>query len=381
MQGVFGRLSFGSIRGIPISASGSWLLVVGVLIWFLGSHLQQVTTLSTTAAVLLASATVLLFFASVVAHELGHAIAAVRSGLRVEGIDLWMFGGFARLSESPRSPAEELKISLAGPAVTLLLAILFLGIADLAGPGNLADAIAGDGVQPVVAMLALLGTLNAIVLVLNLLPAYPLDGGRVARALAWKVTGDAHRATRMAAGAGQTIGLALIAGGIALVVLGGATADGFSIALLGWLVAVSARASSEGAVQQQRLDQITVGAIAQPMTVMTDGHHTVLEATEDGGPPAPWVVIRSDDGTPKLLSAAAIDDAMAKGQPALTLAELADDLGDRTIAGDTPLRALTVDPRLSDGGPLLALDSRGEPLGIVTGTALQRAVVLDARSR
>lgn len=378
---MFGRLSFGSIRGIPISASGSWLLVVGVLIWFLGSHLQEITTLSTTMATLLAAATVLAFFASVVAHELGHAVAATRAGLRVDGIDLWLFGGFARLSESPRSPGEELRIALAGPAVTLLLAALFLGLAEVAGAGSLAEAIDGRGVDPVVAMLALLGSLNAIVLVLNLVPAYPLDGGRVARALAWKVTGDAHRATRLAAGAGQVIGVALLVGGILVATAGNAAADGFSIALLGWLVAVSARASSEGAVQQQRLDKITVGAIAQPMTVMTDGHHTVLEATDDGGPPSPWVVIRGEDGAPHLLSASAIDEAMAKGQPALTLSELAADLGDRTIAGDTPLRELTIDPRLADGGPLLALDSKGEPLGIVTGTALQRAVVLDARNR
>ncbi len=112
-----------------------------------------------------------------------------------------------------------------------------------------------------------------------------------------------------------------------------------------------------------------------------DGHHTVLRATDDGGPPGKWVVVRRADGPPALLATDAIEEAMAKGQPALTLAELADEVGDRTVDGDTSLRDAAVDPRLRDGGPLLALSSEGEPLGIVTGTTLRQAVVLAARGR
>ncbi|MBJ7472014.1 MAG: site-2 protease family protein [Solirubrobacteraceae bacterium] len=378
---MFGRLSFGSVRGIPITASSSWLVVVFVLIWFLGDHLFEITTASRTAATLLAAVAVLLFFASVVAHELGHAFAALRAGLKVDGIELWMFGGFARLKEAPRTPGEQFKIAVAGPLVTLLLAVLFLGSAFLIDAGSLGSVAEGERTDPYLAIAVLLGTLNVAVLVLNLLPAYPLDGGVIARSIAWKITGDPHKATRWAATAGLVIGGGLVSGGVFLLLTSDSQADGFALALLGWLVTIAARGSLDAARRQERLDLVTVGAIADPTVTAVDGHHTVLRATDDGGPPGSWIVVRRPTGPPALIAAAAIEEAMAKGQPALTLAELAEDVGDRTVAGDTSLREVAVDPRLRDGGPLLALSTEGEPLGIVTGNTLREAVVLAARGR
>lgn len=378
---MFGRLSFGSVRGIPISASGSWLLVVFALIWFVGDHLFTITSVSRTAATLLAAVTVLLFFVSIVGHELGHAFTAQRAGLKVEGIELWLFGGFAKLSESPRTPGEELRIAVAGPVVSLMLAILFLGGALLVDPTGLSNAATGDNADPWVAIAVLIGTLNLAVLVLNLLPAYPLDGGRIARALAWKLTGDPHRATRVAATTGQAIGFGLFAAGTVVALQTGSAADGISIALLGWLIAVAARSSLVAVSAQERLDKVTVGAIADPTVSAVEGHHTVLEATDNGGPPGRWIVVRRAGRPPALLSADALHEALAKGQPALTLAELVDDFGDRTINGDTPLRTAAVDARLRDGGPLLALNTEGEPLGVVTGTTLARAVSFSPKPR
>src|SRR4051794_4684056 len=206
---MFGRLSFGSVRGIPITASTSWLVVVFVLIWFLSGHLSEITTASQTGATLLAAVAVLLFFASVVAHELGHAFAALRAGLKVEGIELWMFGGFARLRDAPRTPGEQFKIAVAGPLVSLVLAVVLLGGALLADSAGLSDVADGTRTDPWLAVAGLIGTLNLAVLLLNLLPAYPLDGGVIARAIAWKITGDPHKATRWAATAGLVIGGAL----------------------------------------------------------------------------------------------------------------------------------------------------------------------------
>lgn len=378
---MFGRLSFGSIRGIPITASGSWLVVVFVLTWVLGNHLADITTASQTSATLLAALTVLLFFASVIAHELGHAFAALRAGLKVDGIELWMFGGFARLREAPRTPGEQFRIAAAGPLVTLVLAAIFLGATLAIDASSFGAVTDGDRTDPWLSVTGLLGLLNLAVLVLNLLPAYPLDGGVIARAIAWRITGDPHKATRWAATAGLAIGGALVGGGVFILLTTDAQADGFSIALLGWLVSIAARGSLDSARRQERLDLVTVGAIADPTVSAVDGHHTVLRATDDGGPPGKWVVVRRPDGPPALLSTEAIDEAMAKGQPALTLAELADDVADRTVPGDTSLRDAAVDPRLRDGGPLLALSTDGEPLGIVTGNTLRQAVVLAARGR
>ena len=378
---MFGRLSFGSVRGIPITASGSWLVVVAVLVWFTGNHLLQITSVSQTASVLLGTLTVLLFFLSVIAHELGHAFAAQRAGLKVEGIELWMFGGFARLGEAPRTPGEQFKIAAAGPLVTLILAVLLLGGVSVFDAAGIQTAANGERTDPVTAIAVLIGLLNAAVLVLNLLPAYPLDGGVIARSIAWRITGDPHRATKLAARAGLTIGLALIAGGTALLVFSTDKADGFSLALLGWLVSLAARGSLDVAERQERLDKVTVGTIANPAIGAVDGHHTVLDATDHGGPPGTWVVVRREGQPPALISAAALDEALAKGQPALTLAELAEDVGDRTVSSDTSLRDVAVDPRLRDGGPLLVIAGDGNPLGVVTGGAIRDAVVSAARGR
>lgn len=380
---MFGRLNFGRVRGIPITASGSWLIVVFVLIWFVGNHLFEIADVSRTSSVLLAAVTVLLFFGSVIAHELGHAFAALRAGLKVEGIELWMFGGFARLREAPRTPGEQFKIAVAGPLVTLVLAVLFLGGVALVDPDGISAAANQERSDPLVAIAVLIGVLNLAVLVLNLLPAYPLDGGVIARAIAWKITGDQHRATRYAATAGLVIGGALVTGGVFLLLIDNdSQADGFSLALLGWLVTIAARGSLDSAKRQERLDRVTVGAIADPTVSAVEGHHTVLSATDNGGPPGAWVVVRMpDDRPPALLSASAIEEALAKGQPALKLAELASEVDDRTIDGDTSLRDLAIDPRLRDGGPLLAIGTEGQALGIVTSSMLRQAVVVAARSR
>ncbi|MFT4035694.1 MAG: site-2 protease family protein [Patulibacter sp.] len=378
---MFGRLSFGSVRGIPISASGSWLFVFFVLVWFAGNHLQQITDVSQTASVLLGALTVLLFFASVVAHELGHAVVAQRYGLRVDGIELWMFGGLARLNEPPQTPRAQLRIAAAGPLVTMLLAAALLGGAMLLDADGFSAAAGGERTGPATAIAVLIGMLNGAVLLLNLLPAYPLDGGVIARAIAWRVTGDPHRATQVAARAGFGIGLVLIGAGTALLVFSDDRSDGFSVALLGWLVSLAARGSLDVAVRQERLERVTVGAIASPAVGAVDGNHTVLAATDHGGPPGSWVVVRRADRVPGLVSAAAMDEALAKGQPALTLSELADDLGDRTVASDTPLREVAVDVRLRDGGPLLVIGDDGTPLGVVTGATIRDAVISAARGR
>lgn len=381
MTAMFGRLSFGTVRGIPVSASGSWLLVVFVLTWLASDHFQEITTLGPTGSVLLAAFAVTLFFGSVIAHELGHAVAAQRSGIIVRGIELWMFGGVAHLGEAPRTPREELRIAAAGPFVTFLLAVLLLGGGLLADPSGISDAAAGETASPVLAVIALIGALNVVVLLLNLLPAYPLDGGVIAHAIAWRVTGDRHGATRLAGTAGQVIGYLLLIGGIGLAWTTDAMADGFSIALLGFLITVAARASVINASAQQRLDRVTVGAIADPSVAAVDGTHTILEATDRGGPPGTWVVVRRDGRPAALLPAGAIDEALAKGQPALTLGELADEEPDRTIDSDAPLRELTTDRRLSGGGALLAVTADGTPLGIVTASSVAQAVALAARGR
>ncbi|OFW73674.1 MAG: hypothetical protein A2Y55_11385, partial [Actinobacteria bacterium RBG_16_68_12] len=171
-----------------------------------------------------------LFFASLLAHELGHAFQAQHEGMEIEGITLWLFGGVAKFKGMFPSAGAEFRIAIAGPLVSLALGGLFVLVAWLAGLPEAVDGVA-----------AWLGYINLALLVFNLLPALPLDGGRVLRSLLWKARGDFAWATNVAAGIGRGFGYAMIAGGIFLFIFwedfGGAW-----LAFIGWFLLSAATA-------------------------------------------------------------------------------------------------------------------------------------------
>ena len=150
------------------------------------------------------------FFASILLHELGHALAARREGIAVDGIDLFLFGGVMKMSRETDSPGAEFRVAVAGPLVTLAIMALAAGAAILlAGADSFWDAArlsAAADATPVEVVVSLLVSMNLVLLLFNLVPAFPLDGGRIARAAAWKLTGDRHRATRFAARIGIGFG-------------------------------------------------------------------------------------------------------------------------------------------------------------------------------
>ena len=155
----------------------------------------------------------LLFFLSILLHELGHAVVAIRNGIPILGIDLWMFGGVAKLERDTDSPGVEFRVAVAGPIVTLAIAALCFGIGTLISSpeqvieGSTFDTSVGSAAT---AVLGYLMTINVIVLLFNLIPGFPLDGGRIARAIAWKVTGDRNKATRFAAFLGRGAGYLMV---------------------------------------------------------------------------------------------------------------------------------------------------------------------------
>src|SRR5205085_1598256 len=156
-----------------------WLLIVGLLTWTLSGDYAE---LGTVPAVALAMLSVLCLFAGILAHEFGHALVARRAGIEIEEIDLWLLGGVARMRSQPRRAADELRFALAGPAVTVVLALVFGVAAVLLGPSTLDTFVTYQAV------------VNVALAAFNLLPALPLDGGRVARALLWRSSGDFRRA-------------------------------------------------------------------------------------------------------------------------------------------------------------------------------------------
>jgi Zn-dependent protease/predicted transcriptional regulator len=234
-----GSVRIGRLAGIPIGINPLWLVIVALITWSLGAayYPDQVSGIAPAAAYGLGFASALLLFASILLHELGHAVVARRRGVAVEGIDLWLLGGVSKLRGSPHGPDDELRYAAAGPAVTLAIAIGFGGIVLALPAGTPA------GVR---ALLEYQLYVNALILGFNLLPAFPLDGGRILRAAIWGRVGDMARATSMAAMVGRGFAYGFIFLGL-LAALQGAP-GGLWLSLIGLFIALAGRAE-EGSQQ------------------------------------------------------------------------------------------------------------------------------------
>ncbi|MEX2464431.1 MAG: site-2 protease family protein, partial [Gaiellaceae bacterium] len=216
--------TLGRIAGISFGLNWSWLVVFALIVWTLATGIFPQTNpgFSDGAYVAMALVAALLFFTSLLLHEFGHALQAKREGMEIEGITLWLFGGVAKFKGMFPSAGAEFRIAIAGPLVSLALGVLFVLVAWLMGTPEAIDAVA-----------AWLGYINLSLLVFNLLPALPLDGGRVLRSLLWRARGDFGWATRVAATVGRGFGYLMIGGGVFLLIFEGAF-SGAWLAFLGW---------------------------------------------------------------------------------------------------------------------------------------------------
>ena len=214
-------IKLANVLGVRIGVDPSWFLVLFLLIWFLSDAYGDAFPGDEAKSYALAVASALLFFFSVLLHELGHAVVAKRNGIGIAGIDLWLLGGVAKMERDTDSPGLEFRVAAAGPLVTLLIALACFGAGVLIGGTSEtlnAATFDPDNDSEVLAVLGYLAFINLALLVFNLIPAFPLDGGRLARAAAWKVTGDRRRATRIAARLGRGFSYLMVAGGIYLVI-------------------------------------------------------------------------------------------------------------------------------------------------------------------
>jgi Zn-dependent protease/CBS domain-containing protein len=255
-------LRLGRIAGIDVGAHWSLLLVVLLIVWSLADGVFPETNPGLDDGTYLAMAAVatVLFFASILLHELGHAIQASRDGIPIEGITLWVFGGIASLRGEPPSAGAEFRMAIAGPAVSLAL-----GVACLAAALTLPLPDAVDGV------LFWLGQVNVYLLVFNLIPALPLDGGRVLHAFLWARRRDNASATRTAGALGRAFGQVMIAGGLLLLIFAGDFSGAWFI-FLGWFVLAAAEAEIEGASARLALGGLTAAdaMVRNPVTVDAD---------------------------------------------------------------------------------------------------------------
>ena len=263
--------TIGRVSGISIGVNWSWLVVFALIVWTLATGIFPSTNpgLDDGTYVGMALVAALLFFTSLLLHELGHAFEARREGMEIEGITLWLFGGVAKFKGMFPSAGAEFRIAVAGPLVSLLLGLLFLAVAFAVGRPREVDGVA-----------AWLGYINLTLLVFNLLPALPLDGGRVLRSALWQARGDFGWATRIAAAVGRAMGYLFIAGGIVLLIFLNAF-SGVWLAFMGWFLLQAAGAEDRYMLTRNALGGLRVRDLMVRDPVTTHPELTLAEFMDD----------------------------------------------------------------------------------------------------
>lgn len=367
----------GTIAGVRVGVN--WSVLVIFLLLLLGLAAGNLPAIapgrSPVAYALAGTAAAIVFFLSLLAHELAHAIVARHEGVEVEGITLWLFGGVARLGGEPSTPGADLRVAGVGPLVSLLLGAAFGGVTYVALLVG-ADAL-------IVGALAWLALINVVLAVFNLVPAAPLDGGRILRALLWWRGGDRSRAAVTAARAGRGFGLLLIAGGIAsLLFLPGA--GGIWLALIGWFISSAASAEEQHTRVQDSLRGLRVADVmtAEPLTVPPDlpvarlldefvlrHRHSAYPVVDAWG--RPWGLVTLD----RIRAVAPEQRAHATvGDIAARLDEVA------TASPHEPL--VEILPRLSRGERRILVLVDDRIVGLVTATDVTRTLeLMDLRRR
>lgn len=368
------------ISGIRIGVGVSWFVVLFLFIIVITPVFHEQLGGSRTTAYLIAVASVLSFFFSVVLHELGHALVARRSGLQVAGIDLWALGGITRTEES-KDPGTEFRVAAAGPAVTLLV----IGTSILAGVlvsnhGTFFDVALGRDVAatptPALVWLSWLTSINVLVLVFNLVPAYPLDGGRIAHAAIWWRTGDRNRATHATGRAGQ--GFALLLGALGLWWLtSGTSTAGLWLLLISYVLYQSAGAAVVQGVLAKRIQSITVADIMDREPVTIPASATLLDAQEQFFMRYRWPWFAVVDPGRRFLgvvAAARVEAEISAGRPALPVVDVLEEDMHVRIDEAEPLEKLLGSEGLGRLGAMVAVDRDGVLQGVVTLAEVRKAL-------
>jgi Zn-dependent protease len=372
------------ILGIRIGVNASWFIVLFLFIYLFQGSFEATLDASDGVVFAVAVAAALLFFGSILLHELGHALAARREGIEVTGIDLFLFGGVMKMSRDTDSPGAEFRVAAAGPFVTLLIVLVAGALTlALAGGDRLVDAASlnGTGSEDVaIVLLAVLVSFNVLLLGFNLIPAFPLDGGRIARAVAWKLTGDRGRATRLSARVGQGFGI-LLAGYGLYRVLGG-DVWGLWWVMLGWLLGSAARTAILQSEFTDRLEGITVADLMDAEPVTIPASTPADRAYEDfflryhGWD---WFAVVDADGRfagiahrEPLRQVYDAGDHRPVGELVVPAGE------DGQVAADAPLEALLASEPLRRFGALMAVDGDGRLRGVVTLEQVSRALRANA---
>lgn len=265
-----GSMVIGKVKGIQIEVHFSWLVIFGLVAYMMAmSYFPQYypgwsPTLRWTAGIIIS----LMLFVSVLLHELSHSLVSISNGIQVKRITLFIFGGIAQIEGEPDEPIKELKIASAGPAMSIFLSVLFIVLARICASLGASEAV--------VVSLTYLSTVNLVLAIFNLVPAFPLDGGRVLRALIWHFKGNLHNATQIASSMGRTFGYFLIFVGI-FWVMTGYFINGIWMVFIGWFIIQAAQSSYQDMVMSDIFTKIHVRDLMTDKVVIVDYQISVQE--------------------------------------------------------------------------------------------------------
>ncbi|MDH3260324.1 MAG: site-2 protease family protein [Acidimicrobiia bacterium] len=270
-----GGIRVGRIFGIPIVVDTSWLVIFFLIVFSFWVDLVNARALGLVAPIgdvaqwSVALLGAVLFFGSVLIHELSHSVVAVRRGTRVRRIRLFIFGGVSEIETEAANPQDEFAITIAGPASSVVLGGVFLGVAALVGDGTVFDRLSSG-----------LGVLNLLLGGFNLLPGLPLDGGRVLRSIVWRTTGDYRRATQIAGNGGRIVAGLMIAVGVLSVFFRGTFRQVWWI-VLGWFLFQAAGAALAQLTVKEGLSGVVAAQVMTRTPIAVDGDLTLQRVFDD----------------------------------------------------------------------------------------------------
>jgi Zn-dependent protease/CBS domain-containing protein len=369
------------VAGIQVSVDWSWLLALGYVMFVMVDDYQTLLgpddqNLAFAYGVGVAFA----FFGSIVLHEFGHAVVARRNNIGILGIDLWLLGGLAKMDREPETPGVEFRVSAAGPLVTLILSIGLLGAAVGLNDGptsNLEPLQITAGEQPWMVALTTLGWINVFLLFFNLIPAYPLDGGRIARSIIWKFTGDEHKATLISATIGRYFGYALM--GLGVLMIFRSPLSGALFIFMGWSLSQSARGATMQDSVFNEARELRVADVMDRQPVVMPENASVQRALDEyfWRYRWPWFPVVDQSGHfIGLIEQNSVDRIDEHARETTLASELIapHSSKDRSVRDDTPLTALLANEQIRDHGSLMAIDDSGLLSGVITIEQVQRAL-------
>jgi Zn-dependent protease len=371
-----------SIFGLRIGVDASWFVILFLLIFLLSTPFRETLHSSDAVAYLTTVVSVLLLFVSLIVHELGHALVARRQGIEVKRIDLFLFGGLTKMSRDAASPAEEFKVAVAGPLATLLVILVCLAVdVAIVGTHRLTHAIVLDNdiqITPVLLSLSWLLPMNVLLFLFNIIPAFPLDGGRIARAIVWRVTNDKRRGTQVAARLGQ--GFAVILAGIGIwLLLAYGSFSGLWLAALAYLLGQSARGALLQSVLTERIEGVRVADIMDTHPVAIESELALQQAIDEYFLRYGWSWFPVVDSSGRFLGVARQERAQASvdaGEGWLTIGSIveSEEAASWRVPADRPITELLASESLGRLGALMAVDGEGVLRGVVTIEQVRRAL-------